>query len=1323
MKYRLIGILLLWYCNLPANETFNFQTLGLKSGLSDNYIIDIAQDQYGFMWFSSTNGLNRYDGYQVKHYTIMELGAHNNCTGKVAEDQNGILWIMTPTDNYFYYNREADRIDDRISNQLEGKGIRGHVRKMFVDEDANLWCLADDTLFYYNYTKEKLYAFDFTNEPVILSLTCRQEHAYILYANGCIGKVDFNNRRINKELQIEQKYMWHTIYLDYDLNLWIYTHYPLKNSISLYDTTTGQWSYPLEKHTFDGSYAVHLTDDGNGNIWIATNNKAIFIYQPKTKQIKHIAKDKHNKYSIPDTHINRIFKDNRNIMWVATGKKGVAFTSLNHTTIESFDSCVLEDISCITEDGAGNLWFGSDGEGIMIFNPKTNHRSFFKENTIASDIVICSYKDSQNRMWIGTYGGGICYYENNCFKTLHYPVEPVTGNPLLYIRCIEEDNYGNIWFGTIATGLYCYNKQGDFTAYTTDNSILLTNSITDLSCQGDILYIATSSGLYVMNTRRGQLELLTGHENSNLLLVNMVISDICRDSRGLIWIGGQEGICIYREKQDTLISITHEKKLPVAKVRGIIEDRNNNMWITTDLGILHIVVVNDPALPMPQFRCYYYYEEDGTGNQTFNTHAIYCDAEGNILAGGTNGIIKIYPQLVQHNNYASSKIIFTAFYLSNQFVNAGDTLADGRVLLKENIQQVDNIEVKYSDNFALDVSAMNYKDMNNTCFLYRISKKEEWIRLTGNRLFFNRLPPGTHSLEVIMESCNTEWNGTPASLVIHVTPPFWMSTLAYTGYLTLALGLILYGITWKQKKQRRKLEKQRRELEISKQHEMDEAKLRFFTNVSHDLRTPLSLIITPLEKILAQPGTMIENSKEDLEVMHRNALLLMNEMNQLLDLRKLEKGESTLRASHGNLSEFVKDICRDFESFSRRKNIRLLLCIKIPELYIDFDQKKMQRILMNLLSNAFKYNTDNGVIIVTVDKILDSNGPSARIQVSDTGIGIQHANKERIFDRFYQEHHTATEYVGSGLGLHIVREYVTLHGGEIQVEENQPQGSIFTITLPIHSTEIIEDFSEEESPEEDAMEEKQVSILIVEDNEDFSTFLTNCLKEQYRVYNASNGKKALAMMSRCAIQIVISDIMMPVMDGLELCKRIKTDIRYSHIPVILLTARSREQYVVNGLKEGADDYIAKPFNLDILLLRIRKLLEWKQESHKKFMSVDVAPGEITISSLDEQLIEKCIHIVEENMDNVDFSVEKLSSSVGMSRGHLYKKLISITGKSPLEFIRIIRVKRGHQLLKKSQLSISEIAYKIGLSPKQFSIHFKNEFGCLPSNFKKESEAI
>lgn len=876
-------------------------------------------------------------------------------------------------------------------------------------------------------------------------------------------------------------------------------------------------------------------------------------------------------------------------------------------------------------------------------------------------------------------------------------------------------------------GLYCIDNGGKITSYTKENSCLYTNTITDLVYSSDhaMLYIGTSTGLYELNTQTRQLVPVKGNDNE-VSLTKMHISCLYRDQRGLLWIGTRHGIGIYDEKSRTLTRLSTNDGVSHPYIRGIVEDHNKNMWIATDCGITHIIVVGDPTAQELQYRCYSYFNEDGIGDITFNNYSIYCNRKGEILMGGTGKYLKIDPnQALYHPN--QHKVIFTGLYLANQRVDVEKKTHDGRILLQKNIQLLDEITMDYSDsNFALEISAMDYGTQHKLQFAYRMDAKEEWVSFEGNRIYFNKLSPGIYHLQVKVNELHGSRN--PISyMTILVRPPFWLSPVAYVIYMVLFLSGGVLLLRRLRSRHQRILVQQKWELEVAQQHEMDEAKIRFFTNISHDLRTPLSLIITPLEKLIhsEKAGPV----KDDLDLMYRNASTLLDEVNQLLDFRKLDQQKVQLSLSYGDITEFIAETCKSFKALSQKHNIELKVCINTSKIEMDFDRNKVQRIISNLLSNAIKYNHDNGSVIVAIDKILAGDGEQIHIQISDTGIGIKNENKDKIFDRFFQEQHISTTYIGSGIGLHIVKEYVTLHGGEIKVEDNHPQGTIFTVILPIaktlklNCTEDTSAFDVEEQFHADmsSVDREKNSLLIVEDNDDFRSFLVGCLQEYYQVYEASDGKKALTVLAQQSIHVVISDIMMPVMDGMELCRKIKTDIRYSHIPIILLTARTAEEHIFSGLKEGADEYITKPFNLEILLLRIRKLLMWTLKNHDKFKTRDISPSEITISSLDGQLIEKAIRIVEENMDNSEFSVEELSAQIGMSRSGLYKKLMQITGKSPLEFMRILRLKRGRKLLEGSQMNISQISYQVGLSPKQFAKFFKEEFGYLPSEYKKKEE--
>ena len=571
-----------------------------------------------------------------------------------------------------------------------------------------------------------------------------------------------------------------------------------------------------------------------------------------------------------------------------------------------------------------------------------------------------------------------------------------------------------------------------------------------------------------------------------------------------------------------------------------------------------------------------------------------------------------------------------------------------------------------------------------------------------------------------------------ATLGIVVNPPFWMSWWAYLLY-TVGLVIVLFLARYRMlKREREKFHLQQIENEVAKNEEINNMKFRFFTNVSHELRTPLTLIISPLEGMLKETTDELQSTR--LQLMYRNAQRLLHLVNQLLDFRKGEMSTHQLSLSEGDIISYVHSVCNSFLLMADKKHIQFSFFSGIDTFSMAFDADKVGKIVMNLLSNAFKFTPEGGRVTVMIEHVAGTPD-ILEIKIADTGIGISDVDKEHIFERFYQAGHKGVEETtGNGIGLSLVRDFVTLHEGEVKVFDNIGMGSVFVIQFPVKHVETQVQLPEEtgmsagdeedKEMKEEAREETERKnfplLLIVDDNEDFRIFMRYSLELQYRVKLAVNGKEAWEMMQEELPDLVISDVMMPQMDGNELCRLIKQDKRTAHIPVILLTARQNTEAKLEGLQTGADDYVTKPFNMTILVLRIRKLIELSRYHRVTQGMIDPAPSEIVITSLDEKLIEKAIKYVEDNMSRTELSVEELSRELGMSRVHLYKKLLQITGKTPIEFIRVIRLKRAAQLLRESQLHVSEVAFEVGFNnPKYFSRYFKDEFGVLPSVYQEK----
>lgn len=545
-------------------------------------------------------------------------------------------------------------------------------------------------------------------------------------------------------------------------------------------------------------------------------------------------------------------------------------------------------------------------------------------------------------------------------------------------------------------------------------------------------------------------------------------------------------------------------------------------------------------------------------------------------------------------------------------------------------------------------------------------------------------------------------------------------------YVILLAVAFFLAFRYLRQRQKNSMEEEKRKIEQGQQVQLSEMKLRFFTNISHDLRTPLTLIISPLQSIMKEPLT--DDIKNRLAVIDKNAQLLLSQVNTLLDFRRLDVGAENLKTQSIDIVHSINETYLSFKDYASERNIALRYTSSVSQLFIDVDADKISKIMYNLLSNAFKFTPDGGSITVS----LDNDGNQVTLSVADTGIGISDTDKQNIFQRFYQVR-TDDPKAGSGIGLHIVSEYVRMHNGDITVTDNTPRGTIFTITIPIPHAKVpnattvpdaatIPDAfaSAPSSHPQTAAPEEPFTVLIVDDNHDMCNFIADSLRDTYDVLLAADGEEALQQLAQHDVTLVVSDIMMPRIDGLELCHRIKTDIRWSHIPVILLTAKSADTSLIQGLQQGADDYITKPFNIQHLRLRIQKFIEWTRQSHHTFQQrIEVEPSEITITPLDQQFVSDAIAIVEANLTDSDFNVDAMGRQLGMSRTTLYKKLNSITGKGPHEFIRTIRLKRAYRLLEKSQMQISEIAYATGYSsPKRFSENFKAEYGVTPSEFAK-----
>lgn len=1035
-----------------------------------------------------------------------------------------------------------------------------------------------------------------------------------------------------------------------------------------------------------------ILDIGNGNVWILTSHKGLFIYNTLNKSITNLTHTPLKQHTIASNNLSTIYQDKDGIVYIGNFKHGISYYSPMSQIILCNKSPEYNDILTFCKDTDQEfIYYGTDGTGLIRQSLASD---LYEKIPTPANIVVDLSIDSKDRLWIGTYQKGLLCYSKGKIKQY-----TVSNSHLLEnnVYTVKVDKYGYIWIGTMRGYVQRLNpetEEFDTVLYRPGEFF-----IRDMYYDSDkYLYVASNGGLIIIDTENQTYSLFD--EDNHFSEKNILT--VYKDSRNLLWIGHSHGISVWDQKNDSILFLDQKSGLATNFVKAIIEDNNKQMWIGTGNGISRVQIVNG------KYYIVNYTIKDGLICNDTNIHAILKLDNGNILIGTPKGYQTIIPQEILATDYHAN------IYLTGIELKSG--IYHPNLSNESSLECTQTLSFTEKENsFILSFSALDFAETDKIKYAYKINQRNfDWVYADNNKVNLSMLPAGDYTLSV--KACNSQgiWSPNIKELKINILPPLWRTWWAYTIYTCIAMCLILLVIRSLRMRHKQKLILQTVEIENEKQQKINDMKLQFFANISHELRTPLSLIINPLEEFLENHP---EHRKGILDMVKQNANYLLELINQLLDFRKLDAKAESLKCKHDNILIILSEIFYSFDPIAQKRSINYTLTCPQHSVFMDFDYDKMRKICTNILTNAFKFTPNKGSISMNIE-VKESN---LELTFADTGCGIEDENKEKIFQRFYQSSKNPANSGGSGIGLHIASEYIKMHHGKISVKDNHPCGSIFLITFPLHqNSEVIEedDTIKMQSAEE---ESRQSTILLVDDNYDFLKFLSESLSKQYHILKASNGKQALSILKKEDADLIISDVMMPEMDGLELCSNIKKDIRYSHIPIILLTAKASEEHQLEGLETGADDYITKPFNMEVLKLRICKMIEMNIKRQEIFnQEIKIEPSRITITPLDQQLIEKAIAIVEDNINETEFSVEELASSLNISRSYFYKKMIKITGKKPIEFIRTIRMKRAQQLLTESQMQISEIAYILGYnSPKVFSKHFKDEFNISPSEFIRQ----
>ncbi len=1331
------------FSETPEQITFSY--ISINEGLSQSTVFSIDQDKRGNMWFATYDGVNKYDGYAFTVYQHNEDDPNsiaNDISRIVKTDSQGRVWIGT-RDGLSRYDEEKD-IFQNFFYEKNGK----HLQVNGIEEISPEQLLIS--------TPEGLIMFDIKESKFIDDSFSTAMHKTIAS-----------------------------------------TLYRQDDQIYIGTSTDGLYTYSITQKTFEkvipilGTKQIQaILQQSPTRIWVATEGAGLFLINPKTKEIKNYLHSPSNPKSISSNYIRSLAMDSQNRLWIGTFNdlniyhEGTdSFASYSSNPVEN-GSLSQRSVRSIFMDSQGGMWLGTYFGGLNYYHPIRNRfkniRNIPYKNSLSDNVVSCIVEDKDKNLWIGTNDGGLNLYNpitqrftsytlqedesargigsNNIKavyvdekKSLVYIGTHAGGLSILHrnsgqvenfnqrnsqlvnenVYAILPDGEGNLWLGTLSALVRFNPEQQSFTTIEKekDGTPVVSKQITTLFRDSHKrLWIGGEEGLSVFKQEGLDIQKASILPVSNV--TKLFTNCIYEASNGVIWVGTREGFYCFNEKDKQIKRYNTTNGLPNNVVYGILEDSFGRLWLSTNRGIS---CFNPETEKFRNFT-----ESDGLQSNQFNT-ASYCRTSvGQMYFGGINGITTFRPELLLDNPY-TPPVVITKLQLFNKVVRPDDETG----ILTKNISETKSITLKsWQTAFSIEFVVSNYISGQHNTFAYKLEGYDkEWYYLTDSRtVSYSNLPQGTYQFLVKAANSDGKWNPIPTALEIIVLPIWYKTWWALLIFFATFAGFItfVFRFFWMRKSMEAQLEIERRDKEH--QEEINQMKMRFFINISHELRTPLTLILTPLQEIINKISDRW--TRNQLEYIQRNANRLLHLVNQLMDYRRAELGVFELKAKKGNAHQLIQDNFLFYDKLARHKKITYTLHSELEDKEVLFDANYLELIVNNLLSNAFKYTESGQSITVTLK---EENG-WLLLQVSDTGIGIPINKQGKIFERFYQ---IESEHVGSGIGLSLVQRLIELHHGRIELDSEENKGSTFSVYLPqdlsvykpselasndeqneeeqVYSTNskamYFIDTEKVENESVESGDKKRGTILIVEDNNEIRRYLSNGLADLFNTLEAGNGEEALEKLKDNEVDVIVTDVMMPVMDGIKLCKNVKQNIRTCHIPVIILSAKTDIKDQMEGLQMGADDYIPKPFSLAILTTKIQNMMRTRRRMLDKYAkSLEVEPEKITFNAMDEALLKRAMTIVEKNMDNIEFSTDEFAREMNMSRSNLHLKLKAITGESTIDFIRKIRFNEAAKLLKDGRYTVAEVSTMVGFNtPSYFATSFKKYFGCLPTEYIKKSK--
>ncbi|MDA3892801.1 MAG: response regulator [Salinivirgaceae bacterium] len=1369
---HLVVFVIITGLQLKANTNqIVFHHLNVENGLSQSWVGCIAQDSLGFMWFGTSNGLNKYDGYNFTIYTHNKSKKNSIVSNHVQGlevDATGDIWVGTNA-GLCFYDYQTDKF---IYNQ------------QFTDKSVNCLTISDEVV--YAGTSDGIFIFNI-NEDKSETLVAKEINSLL------------SNQRIN------------AITHDSFGQIWIGT----SKGLFVFGAETHRLTSDIIKQgelSLQNKFIRAIEVDVKNRVWIGTSANGL-CYLPSAKNgllneeryfFRH---SKMNSTSINEGKIQAIHVDAKNKLLVGIENGGVDFVELNEFDRDNVvfhhqmhdpgkvNSLSNKSIYSIFEDKRGDIWIGTYGGGVNFYNNDGENFNVLthihnEKNSLINKIVNVIIKHN-NQLWIGTEGGiSILDLKENTFNHLSYSVNSINSLRSNAIWALHFDLENNVWIGTWAGGMSKLDARNNYTHFANDvnnvNSLSGNNIFAITQDANNDLWIGTLGGginKYIISEDKiVRFNMDINPENSTLINeirhlyynslgelwfstsisvgyidvnTNMVYHFfpkanevnsfegngayvIFEDSKANMWFGTDVGINFFNREMSNFKSYSLDDGLPNNSIKSIQEDSKGNLWLGTNDGLIKF----KNATTLPADAVFKTFDiSDGIIGNEFNRRASFKDENGKMYFGGPNGLTYFHPDSIKENTTIPN-VVFTNFSIFNQPVKIGDLHSP----LTQHINLTNEIVLRPKQTvFSLEYAALSYIASEKNQYAYKLEGfDEEWSYVGSQKLAtYTNLNPGNYIFKVKAANNDGYWNEKPTELKITILPPWYKTRWALGLYIILVmLSIYLYiNITQKRFKVKEALRLER--LQRDQEKELNQQRLQFFTNISHEFRTPLTLIYSPIENILKNYYNKLPHEvKGQLSTIYKNALRLNRLATELMDFRKLQFNKLNMKISQQDICAFTQNVANLFNEEADLNKINFTSKIPNGPIFLWYDQSMIEKVLFNLLSNAFKVTTENGSIGIEIqesDKFPEYTGSLSNenwicIKVSDTGTGLSREQIKKIFERFYQaDNYSKTYYSSTGIGLSLAKGLIEKHGGDITVDSLPGEGSDFKVWLKVGN----DHFSPEElkkapkeiiEPDPNPLpiinttqipvqeSDKSISVLIVEDNRELRDYLAKELQKYYKVIEARNGKIGIELAEKHLPDIIISDVLMPETDGLELCRAIKNNEGISHIPIILLTARASVEDQIEGTEAGADAYIVKPFNPDLLKSRVTQLLQSRKQLFSKFSAdLRIIPQIDVFTNYDKTFLQRVSDYIIENISNADLSVEELGDRMHLSRSQLYRKIKSLTGHSATEFIRIIRLEQAKKLIVVSRLPINEVGYKVGFgTPSYFSKCYKEHFGKLPS---------